>query len=274
MYDPCELKECLPGELCKAKDGRMCEGNVCIKEAHCYPDPNAGPPQVQMNSSLSPVIVTGTNITLTCQATADPPITSLAFYQNGKLLDQSNSDMELRYTKSGYTSTLDLVITNSSASHNGNYTCTAANFIGEEDSNSTELSVYDCPSCDSTFLDEQLCSLDTVILGEVKHIIESNESWTSYEFHVSRIFGRFTTAHINGDNFKIIRTKANVCPCQMMIPNRHYLVMFNFKDTGEVIDLFPHGRVYIWHSVRGHIQSSSLRCKRGHQALTDATVSS
>lgn len=33
----CQFEECNPGEVCKAEDGKMCENNVCIKEAHCYP---------------------------------------------------------------------------------------------------------------------------------------------------------------------------------------------------------------------------------------------
>lgn len=105
------------------------------------PDPNAGPPGVRLLSVSSPVVVAGNNITLSCEAEANPSLTSLTFYHNGEVVAQSMNGVELLRWQSGNTSTVHIVITSGSTSHSGNYTCTAVNFLGHESAH-TELSVH------------------------------------------------------------------------------------------------------------------------------------
>lgn len=112
------------------------------------------------------------------------------------------------------------------------------------------------------------------VMGKAGKVIETRNSWTTYEFIIARIIGRFTTVNITDADINqniIMRTKSNECPCQTMVTGRHYLVLFNFKATGQVTNLFPNGRVYLWQTVRDSIKDDALRCKRASQASIDTS---
>ena len=108
------------------------------------PDPKAASPKVNLvSSAFGPLVVAGSNITLSCTTVAYPHPTSLTFYHNGEAISETTDGVDLHQWKSGNATTLygQLVINNSSVSHSGTYTCTAVNYV-EEVSEQTEMFVY------------------------------------------------------------------------------------------------------------------------------------
>lgn len=107
-------------------------------------------------------------------------------------------------------------------------------------------------------------------------VVAEDPSWTSYEFSISRVFNRFTTANAtylrHNKNVNFV-TKSSACQCQAMDMDRPYLVLFKLEESGGgAISLFPHGRVYLWQTVKHIVQDDKDRrsCKEQSSQTTNS----